>query len=171
MSDKQTHQPLTDADLAAIRAREQAAPAGPWVWMKFGQLWSLMGFYGGRPVILTANVIPETCDSSHLPLAMIATRGSDGVLREIRPTDPVAEFITHSREDVTALLVEVDRLKADRDRACTESPGASCIVPSATISQCVRSMAGRFGQGSWIGWGSGRRSLIGYAKRWGWTQT
>lgn len=72
-------------DIAAIRARCEATPHGPWNWR------------GGYPQQITnpgAVLIAECFENSDFPSA-------------------IAEFISDARQDVPALCAEVDRLRAD----------------------------------------------------------
>lgn len=73
-------------DLEAIEARLKAAAPGPWVYVD-------NGFDG---YIMSA--------SEHLIV------GGEPAEGRIEPDDPNADFIAHSRQDIPALLAEVERL-------------------------------------------------------------
>ena len=107
---------MTDEELAQIRARVEAATPGPW------RCWN--GYELRRPVMRQPN--PDA--SPHPDMAMgrigpevpfgsgiTATRPFD----DIRALRPDAEFVAHAREDVPALLAEVEQLRAtlERERA------------------------------------------------------
>lgn len=88
---------LTAADLAAMEARAQAAPAGPW--------W----FYADR-------------DSELYPI-MAQCGQEDVVIGQVYMEDrnldrKTAQFIAHAREDVPCLLAEVRRLRNELDTVC-----------------------------------------------------
>ncbi|MGY1579204.1 hypothetical protein [Streptomyces sp. MN13] len=96
-------QPLTDARLAEITARVEAATPGPWR----TDGWEIyQGGEGEAPDLM--KWIGETCRVDDY----------DGSRND-------ADFIAHAREDVPALLAEVQRLKAElagaRERALHEA--------------------------------------------------
>lgn len=74
---------MTDEEAAVIAARAEAATAGPWE----------------QPAYPIGDMVYRLVDRS--PDGLIATCG--------RSTD--AAFIAHAREDITALLTEVERLR------------------------------------------------------------
>jgi hypothetical protein len=85
-------EPLTTADLRAIRRRCQRATPAPWV------------------------IYPDSPDGERLAVEgnegfrgfRILTVWPDGA----RPAGPDAEFVAHARDDVPRLLAEVERLRA-----------------------------------------------------------
>lgn len=90
---------MTNAELDAIRKRAEAATAGPWhgntaLRMIFAKRQSgdPEGADGDRPI-------------ASIPLALDNTRGILG------NRDADAAFIAHSREDIPALLDELQRLR------------------------------------------------------------
>lgn len=98
---------LTDGQLAAIQARCQAVPPGPWTWEDWTQ--------DDGPNRNTLQYVRPFADDFERrlwgqrfggkPVAIIHSEGSDC-------PDEVREFLAHAREDVPALLAEVDRLRA-----------------------------------------------------------
>jgi hypothetical protein len=78
---------ISDADLAAIRARCEKATKGPWT-----------SFVEGRE---------EIAGSS-----FIQTGGEDIELSGA--TDADQDFIAHAREDIPRLLSEIERLKVEK---------------------------------------------------------
>lgn len=82
------NRPLTPERLAEIREREQAATPGPWT---AHEEWPGSVFHGG--------------DTNLLPIARTTGRMAEANER----------FIAHAREDVPALLAELDRVRAERD--------------------------------------------------------
>lgn len=82
--------PLTDQQLADIEARANAATPGPWC----TDSWEI--YQGAEYQPGLSEWIGETCRADD----------SDGSRND-------AEFIAHAREDVPALLAEVDRLRTD----------------------------------------------------------
>lgn len=89
---------LSDADLAQIAAREQAATEGPWV-----------------------AAYPDDEYLHHGDVATDAVPGERFVICEHAGMD--AEFIAHARTDVPVLLDEVEALRGERDvaRAAVEA--------------------------------------------------
>lgn len=83
---------MTDLDLTGIRERAAAASPGPWE-------------AGVEVGVLGASLVIRDARRS-------AVRLRDGVT-----TTPDAAFVAHSREDIPALLAEVDRLTARAERA------------------------------------------------------
>ena len=83
---------MTDIDLAAIRQRVEKATEGPWN----------TGFDYERndPTVITPGHIEHTIDYTL----------TEGGLEHGKAD---AEFIAHAREDVPALLDEIDRLRKD----------------------------------------------------------
>lgn len=85
---------MTDEELSEIRARVEAASDGPWSADDEGDGGSILDAFGGHVVIGNGVVIDRV------------GRPAYGV------GSPDADFIAHSREDVPALLAEVERLRA-----------------------------------------------------------
>jgi len=104
-----TPEPL---DLDAIRARAEAATAGPWAaWLDQD---GADHMHGLLMVGNAAAVIPD--GESYV----------DGV--DVNPiahtyTPEDREFIAHAREDIPALLAKVERLRRDRDEWEVDSRG------------------------------------------------
>lgn len=96
---------LSSEELAAIKAREQAATAGPW-YVAGRQGWNC-----GEPYIIAGNEDPDLG-------TFIANMDPDAVelIQELPVLVANAEFIRHARTDVPALPAEVERLTAQRDR-------------------------------------------------------
>ena len=90
-----TNEPMTPERLDAIRERVGSATEGPWShWSGWDQWdYSIMSC-GADDVPTVASVIPELDDSI---------------------------FIAHAREDVPALLAEVERLRAALDQKENQS--------------------------------------------------
>lgn len=106
---------LTEADLAAIEAREQAATPGPW-WVFTdleSELYPIMARIGEEQVAI-GHVYLEDWDQDHR----------------------VAQFIAHARQDVPALLAEVRRLRAALQRIDDLCPSYAPV--DAAASQAVR---------------------------------
>lgn len=79
---------MTDIDLDAIKARAEAATPGPWV--------------------------REWAFSTHFVVPEAAERVADGNVARLKAHQRAdAEFIAHAREDVPALLAEVERLRRE----------------------------------------------------------
>jgi cell division septum initiation protein DivIVA len=103
-----TPTPMTDGRLAEIRAREQAATPGHW-----GTYYDGNGNYvvESRPRITREGTV------------------SDGVVAQLvgepggGETYSNARFIAHAREDVPALLDELDRVRTERDELQAELGG------------------------------------------------
>lgn len=89
------HTPLTDEELAAIKARVEAAPAGPW------------------------EAVESNRDSPNRSwpdweLRVPGSTWNDGRfwVGSMDEGRTLAEFIAHTRTDVPALVAEVERLRA-----------------------------------------------------------
>ena len=91
-------------DLEAIRARAEAATPGPWAYVD-------NGFDG---YIMSA--------SEYLIV------GGEPAEGRIEPDDPNADFIAHSREDIPALLAEVERQTAEIAAVTAERDAAENAV-------------------------------------------
>ena len=92
---------MADLDLAAIRARAEAATEGPWEndYPEVGQHWS-------RPEPWAKVVSTDVAC-----MAYCYGGSAQGIENEAD-----AEFIAHAREDIPALLAEIDRLNATIQR-------------------------------------------------------
>lgn len=105
-------------DLDAIRKRADAASGGPWE----------------VDAPLTATVRSR---GTGTPIALCGMADDPGVLAD-------AEFITHAREDVPALLAEITRLRTalhtarrnERERCATEAEA----YPDADLGPYLRSL-------------------------------
>lgn len=92
-----TSQPLTDAQLADIRARAETATDGPWErYEKYGP-----NFFA--------------CTSGSYLRGVGTFNFGDGT-----DADADEQFVTHAVEDVRALLAEVERLKGQRKYLITQ---------------------------------------------------
>ena len=120
---------MTDLDLAAIRQRVEKATEGPWN--------TGFDYEKNDPIVLAPGYIEHTID---YPLTEVGL--------EHGKAD--AEFIAHAREDIPALLDEIDRLNVTIQRVrelhepftsgladfCTECSShgyAYCDAPCPTI--------------------------------------
>ncbi|MFE1205681.1 hypothetical protein ACFW5V_28755 [Streptomyces sp. NPDC058762] len=95
-----TSQPLTEQQLAAIQARADAATPGPW------------GTYRGLNARYTVQARPRTTRNGMENDGDIATLPTD---RTDADSYANARFLAHAREDVPALLAEIQRLTTERD--------------------------------------------------------
>jgi len=89
---------VTGLDLAAIKARADAATPGPW------DIWRDLDAQGFYTVGEASGVIPEGevwVDGEHNPTAHVYVIAD-------------AEFIAHARTDVPALLARIAELEAER---------------------------------------------------------
>ena len=93
-------EPLTKEQLAAIRARANAATPGPWVWHE-GDLLTEDNFSRQHSSMF----------SSVLHLTDDAQGVNDLVSWEYVRSVEDAEFIAYARTDIPALLAEIDRFK------------------------------------------------------------
>lgn len=85
-----TSEPMTQEQLDAIQERTGNATIGPWVrWEGWDDTDNSVSSDGREDAPTVADVIPEKAD---------------------------AEFIYRAREDVPALLAEVERLRAENER-------------------------------------------------------
>jgi hypothetical protein len=87
---------VTTIDLDAIRQREQAATEGPWI-------------HTGRNHISTPDIHVDEANwgGEGLNGYRLVCDGDEGAWRAAD-----AEFIAHAREDIPALLAEIDRLRS-----------------------------------------------------------
>lgn len=88
---------MAELDLAAIRARVEAATAGPW------HAYDANVDYDGPSRWAAANDAHLTLDPRYDHLDVTVDCG----------TEQDAEFVAHARDDVPALLSEVERLRAE----------------------------------------------------------
>lgn len=95
---------LTPEHLAQIRSREQHATRGPWTWDS-GRVPILCG-RGGDPGAYEYPV-DVLCAEHH---GECGCRSACTLELTVSPFD--ADFIAHARDDVRALIAEVDRLTA-----------------------------------------------------------
>lgn len=139
--------PLSDEQHAAIRAREQAATAGPWGWYDGGDYADVVadyqstgrGSYSCRQHVARIEADWSFDDAAH-------EDWDENQASEQACAD--ADYIAHAREDVPALLAEVDRLRQhveelqvkllsfdDNGKCCCsfEGPGDVCLVHSPTV--------------------------------------
>lgn len=90
-------EPLTEERIAEIRGREKAATQGPW--------WAHKSF----EVIYGQN---SGCDS----LIVCALESENFMYSKELDMRANATFIAHAREDIPALLDEVERLRAENEK-------------------------------------------------------
>jgi len=89
-------EPLTDERIAEIRGREKVASDGPW-----GQM---MGWDGGVDYGTWVNDV-------------LAKNGvTICSFTPLKNNEANADFVVHAREDIPALLDEVERLRAENER-------------------------------------------------------
>jgi len=98
-----------ELDLSGIRARVDAAAEGPWQWNleRVDQRWDDTG-----PTLETVARGPVYGDGSQGAAKVVVSGWGhhDAWGTNVEPAD--AAFIAHAREDVPALLAEVERLRA-----------------------------------------------------------
>lgn len=116
--------PLRDEELAAIRARADAATRGPWEWQSAwnGQFFWLSGA------------------EDRSVLAAVLDDGSAGGEYEqtIAPDSADGLFVAHARADVPRLLAEIDRLRRENATLqATFSPGAGAPVLCAPTNDAT----------------------------------
>lgn len=99
-------EPLSDERLAEIRAREAAALTGPWVWDS-GMISTYID--NDHEIIMWLDNIPGDPEDD------AAAAGACGIRAE-ETAEANFKFLASAREDVPALLAEVDRLR-DVERA------------------------------------------------------
>jgi hypothetical protein len=123
-----TPPPLSDEQHAAICAREAAATAGPWGWYDGGDYADVVADY------------QSTGRGSYTCRQQVARIEADWALDDPGHDDwdedqaseqacADADFIAHAREDVAALLAEVDRLRAELDAALLQASVTVLEVP------------------------------------------
>lgn len=116
-------EPLTPERLREIREREHIATDGPWVrWAD--QAW--IPGWDGMCVIGDDAAEGEECN----PIARVHV-------------DEDAAFIAHARRDVPDLLAEVNRLKAERDKAveAAKHMGSALEKVGEAMDHAVRTAA------------------------------
>jgi hypothetical protein len=101
---------MTEKELDAIRARERAALPGPWFWQRGRHHGPLDARTGGA----LRTTKPFTLGGEEFNQVLICTmqlvEGVPALEFFGQPGD--IAFIAHAREDVPALLAEIDRLRA-----------------------------------------------------------
>lgn len=97
---------MTDEELAAIRARAEAATAGPWEWLGDSDLHAVT-VYEYEPDEEARH------DPTHLEYATEKIIITDSGCYPPEGAD--AEFIAHAREDIPRLLAEIARLRTMLD--------------------------------------------------------
>lgn len=110
---------MTEQELEAIRQRAEQATPGPWFWDTNRR---------HRSIMLKAHQNGGTCimDFTRWGMHSAQPRINDnsdlfgGILRTMEEYDkseldnPNADFIAHARQDIPALLAEVERLNEDK---------------------------------------------------------
>ena len=113
---------MTDAELDAIRARADAATPGPWRYVRDTDGYRDAGFFvepAGDIDFDWDDYIVAACDTR----TIVEEEGIDWEARGL-PGNPGfgvmklndADFIAHAREDIPALVAEIDRLRAENDQ-------------------------------------------------------
>jgi hypothetical protein len=104
---------VNDLNLDAIRQRADAATPGPWAvedgwqppqWLDLGYTYARV--VAGKPNPISGIIAPVLQTNGSLP-------GSDRKVADLAD----AEFAAHAREDVPELLIELERVTGERDRA------------------------------------------------------
>ncbi len=93
-------------DLEAIKARIEAATTGPWtheIGEYSGDNWLIGSLYLGTGLDNNTHTVHVTTDHIHASELWGEGAGGD------------ADFIAHAREDVPALVAEVERLQAEAE--------------------------------------------------------
>lgn len=106
-------EPMSDERLAEIRARAAHATPGPWkCWNAFNLNYA-MGDRRGQPSrdVAMARLGPDA--SVGVGVTSTIAHG------DIRMLSDDAEFIAHAREDIPALLAEVERMRAREEAVMT----------------------------------------------------
>jgi hypothetical protein len=98
---------MTPADIAELRALEQAATPGPWRW-RFQSIEQLSDSGQGYPL----DFYPDCDTIQESQCHECGTR--------IGPTDANGAFIAAARTAVLALLDELERLRGERDEALAD---------------------------------------------------
>lgn len=119
---------LSDQQLADIRARETAATAGPWRWRGNTEVRRLRlqtphhggltvmdftrwGMQGARPRFARDGIMHPADETV---VYAVAAWSKDIYRKDVVGIDhPDAQFMAHAREDVPALLAELDRVTAE----------------------------------------------------------
>lgn len=101
---------MTEAELAAIDARLEAATPGPWAWDRWHNANGDSGLhiYAPRPGQSMDEIVGGT-----RPVRSVAVF-DHGVIEE--PTESDRDLIAHAPDDLRRLRAEVDRLRAQRDK-------------------------------------------------------
>jgi len=97
---------MSAIDLDAIRRRAESATEGPWWFDEDDNCWRLHGVHAHIPADPIG--IPEQIINHQILKA--PKRGT--TYAEYWPNEADAAFICHAREDIPALLAEIDRLRA-----------------------------------------------------------
>ena len=103
---------MTSLDLAAIRQRVEKATEGPWN--------TGFDYEKNDPTVLTPGHLEHTIDYTL----------TEGGLEHGKAD---AEFIAHAREDIPALLAEIDRLNATIQRVRELSHEWSVSIPCGEV--------------------------------------
>lgn len=126
---------LTEADLAAIQARERAATRGPWTVQSEVAVPNARGqevFPNGMALtnrwIVTSWIHPQSRAQYPITSVGYSPFSVNACASHIDPAN--AEFMASARQDVPALLAEVRRLRAAladiRDSNCQDSETEIC---------------------------------------------
>lgn len=100
---------MTKAELATIRARCDAATAGPWRWRDYETAVGLVGQICGESFILLPAVEFESEPETDYRYCLKLREGFHMV--DFRREHPDAEFIAHARTDIPALLAYIATLE------------------------------------------------------------
>lgn len=139
---------MSDLDLAAIRQRVEKATEGPWDYYVLPQpvginRATLHSEHGPRETFWTVDLPPEI--------------GAAG-------TESDAEFIAHAREDIPALLAEVERLRAKLKQLST-LPTVEAKGPNDTDVGRFLIAARNLENGEYIGGSCTRRAVAALIRR------
>lgn len=98
--------PNSEIDIEAIRQRAEAATPGPWWDDSDENCWRLHGVHGRIPVTLGGVTIDQVMNHQ-----IIKAPKRNTPYAEYWPNEADAAFIRHAREDIPALLAEINRLR------------------------------------------------------------
>jgi len=136
---------LTEERLAAIAARADAATPGPWARTTMCHCDDPDDCYDHWDVsVPVAGYDPPSGRVSR-------ARSVAGNIHGHREADAI--FIAHAREDIPALLAEIERLRAERDdlrealQAVVDSTCRGAIPPRLAVVQHAESVLGRLTRG------------------------
>lgn len=138
-----TNNPMSQEQLDAIQARAEVAERGPWEVTNGGDNGTSTFIEGPDGDVLIRNM-----------------RGHGHLSEEyVWIEEPTAQFIAHAREDIPALLAEVDRLRALT--AVTEDMVERAVLAYRRHSEVMNPReAGEYAACSECGWAFGWRDRL-----------